>query len=85
MDGNTGNAVSWLLSSAEPAIRVLTRRDLLGERVADIGEILDGAMVRAPGRRGRGFVLPPLRENFHDLGRGPSGRGRMRWLLSGRI
>ena len=47
MDGNTGDAVSWLLSSAEPAIRLLTRRDLLGEKVADTGEILDGAMVRA--------------------------------------
>lgn len=28
MDDNTGDAVSWLLSSAEPAVCLLTRRDL---------------------------------------------------------
>jgi hypothetical protein len=65
MGDNTGDAVSWLLSSAEPAIRLLTRRDLLGEKVADTGEILDGAMVQAllsGQHRDGGFGVHPYRK-----------------------
>ena len=40
-------AIDWLLASAEPAIRFLTRRDVLGEPVeADPDEILAGPLVR---------------------------------------
>ncbi len=40
-------AIDWLLASAEPAIRFLTRRDVLGEPVeADPDEILTGPLVR---------------------------------------
>ena len=46
MNGTTGDAVTWLLSSAEPAVRLLVRRDLLGQDVAGTGEVLDAAMVR---------------------------------------
>ncbi len=41
-------AIDWLLGCAEPAIRYLTRRDLLGEEAAeDEKSILDGPMVTA--------------------------------------
>jgi hypothetical protein len=41
-------AVDWLLSSDEPAVRYLTRRDVLGESVQPDGdEILSGPKVRA--------------------------------------
>jgi len=41
-------AVEWLLSSAEPAIAYLTRRDVLGKDVeADPDRILSGPIVRA--------------------------------------
>src|SRR5215217_2088226 len=41
-------AVDWLLASREPAIRYLTRRDVLGERdPPDDDAILDGPIVRA--------------------------------------
>jgi hypothetical protein len=41
-------AVEWLLGSDEPAVRYLTRRDVLGEPVeADAEEILAGPKVRA--------------------------------------
>ena len=40
-------AIAWLLASPEPAIRYLTRRDLLGEAApADAAGILDGRLVR---------------------------------------
>jgi hypothetical protein len=40
-------AIDWLLASAEPAIRFLTRRDVLSEPVeADPDEILAGPLVR---------------------------------------
>jgi hypothetical protein len=40
--------VDWLLSSDEPAVRFLARRDVLGERVEpDADEILSGPKVRA--------------------------------------
>ena len=47
MDDKTGAAVGWLLSSAEPAVRLLAQRDLLGEDTAGTGEVLGGPMVRA--------------------------------------
>ncbi|MEQ7128030.1 hypothetical protein ABN034_26380 [Actinopolymorpha sp. B11F2] len=46
----TGNrpAVDWLLGSDEPAIRFLTRRDVLGEAAAeDASEIMSGPKVSA--------------------------------------
>ena len=40
-------AVDWLLDSSEPAIRYLTRRDVLGEDAApDPEELLAGPLVR---------------------------------------
>jgi hypothetical protein len=40
--------VAWLLASAEPAIRRLVRRDLLGQRARDDERrVLDGPIVRA--------------------------------------
>ena len=40
-------AIAWLLESPEPAVRFLTRRDVLGEDVSpDPGEILRGPWVR---------------------------------------
>jgi hypothetical protein len=65
MDANPGDAVSWLLSSAEPAVRLLARRDLLGEKVANTDEILHGAMVRtllAGQCRDGGFGVHPYRK-----------------------
>jgi hypothetical protein len=48
VDQRTETAVSWLLSSEEPAIRLMAARDLLGERRdADPAEILAGPKVRA--------------------------------------
>jgi hypothetical protein len=47
-DPRTRAAVAWLLGSGEPAIRLLTRRDLLGERAdRDAGQVLAGAKVTA--------------------------------------
>jgi hypothetical protein len=65
MDGTTGAAVGWLLSSGEPAIRLLARRDLLGEDTACTGEVLDGPMMRAllSGQdRDGGFGVHPYRK-----------------------
>lgn len=40
-------AIAWLLASPEPAIRHLTRRELLGKTSsADQGRVLDGPLVR---------------------------------------
>jgi hypothetical protein len=48
MDEATRSAVDWLLASTEPAIRHLTRRDLLGEPEPEDGAaILEGPKVRA--------------------------------------
>lgn len=49
MDQRTSAAVEWLLGSDEPAIRMLTRRDVLGERAAsqDAAQIMSGPRVRA--------------------------------------
>jgi hypothetical protein len=47
-DIDPASAATWLLDSKEPAIRHLTRRDVLGERVdPDPEEILAGPIVRA--------------------------------------
>jgi hypothetical protein len=47
-DDRDDAAVAWLLTSTEPAVRYLTRRDLLGEESRpDRDAILDGARVRA--------------------------------------
>jgi hypothetical protein len=41
------SAVDWLLSSDEPAVRRMTRRDLLdGEELSDQSEVLEGPIVR---------------------------------------
>jgi hypothetical protein len=40
-------AIEWLLDSREPAIRLLARRELLGEDVSDPKSVLSGPMVRA--------------------------------------
>jgi hypothetical protein len=48
MNDRDAAAVAWLLTSAEPAVRYLTRRDVLGQDVrADEDEILRGPKVRA--------------------------------------
>jgi hypothetical protein len=64
--GDGGPAVEWLLSSKEPAIRFLTRRDVLGERVdLDRDEILGGPIVRAllrGQRRDGGFGGHPYKK-----------------------
>lgn len=47
MDDRDAAATHWLLSSEEPAVRYLTRRDVLGQDVpADGAEILSGPKVR---------------------------------------
>jgi hypothetical protein len=45
-------ALAWLLDSDEPAVRYLTRRDVLGDRdgaaaAADAAQILEGPRTRA--------------------------------------
>jgi hypothetical protein len=48
LDEETRSAVDWLLASTEPAIRHLTRRDVLGEpKPEDGATILEGPKVRA--------------------------------------
>ena len=63
----TAAAVAWLLSSNEPAVRYLTRRDVLGDRdgaaaAADAAQILEGPRTRAllaGPQPGGGFGVPP--------------------------
>jgi len=65
MEDRTGDAVNWLLSSAEPAVRLLARRDLLGEGDVHTDEVLDGPMVRTllSGQcRDGGFGVHPYRK-----------------------
>lgn len=66
MDSGTGFAVDWLLASDEPAVRLLARRDVLGEQVAvDRVPVLAGAKVTAllSGQRGDGgFGVHPYRK-----------------------
>ncbi len=50
MDAPAQAAVGWLLNSAEPAIRLLTRRDVLGDAAAadaEAGAVLSGPKVVA--------------------------------------
>jgi hypothetical protein len=48
MDPRTHAAAAWLLNCAEPAIRLMTRRDLLGEQAdQDAGQVLAGTKVTA--------------------------------------
>jgi hypothetical protein len=47
MNDKTSGAVNWLLSSAEPAVRMLARRDLPGQDTARAGDVLDSPKVRA--------------------------------------
>lgn len=48
MDQQTRAAVDWLLGSDEPAIRMMTRRDLLDEPAGyDAGQVLTGPKVTA--------------------------------------
>jgi len=68
MDPRTHSAVTWLLSSDEPAIRLLTRRDVLGapaDADTDAGLVLAGAKVTAllSGQLGDGgFGVRPYRK-----------------------
>ncbi len=58
MEPRTKTAVDWLLESAEPAIRCMARRDLLGGKPS--GEsVLDGPKVQA---------LPPPQECWASAG-----------------
>jgi hypothetical protein len=73
MDLRSHAAVTWLLlNSVEPAIRLLTRLDVLGERAdEDTGRVLGGAKVRAllSGQQpGGGFGVHPYRK-WTDWGR----------------
>jgi hypothetical protein len=48
VDARTHSAVDWLLGSQEPAVRLLARRDVLGEQVAmEPAQVLAGAKVTA--------------------------------------
>lgn len=47
MDDRTVLALDWLLASEEPAIRRLTRRDVLGEEKLETQDVLEGPKVRA--------------------------------------
>ena len=48
MDPRTHAAVTWLLNCDEPAIRLMTRRDVLGEQAdEDAGQVLADAKVTA--------------------------------------
>ena len=66
MDPRTHAAMTWLLNSDEPAIRLMTRCDVLGEPTdADAGQVLAGAKVTAllSGQRGDGgFGVHPYRK-----------------------
>jgi len=46
MDARTSTAVDWLLDSEEPAVRMVTRREVLGEP-ADRDDVVEGGWVRA--------------------------------------
>ena len=80
-DDPTATAVAWLLSSNEPAVRHLTRRDVLGDgggaaAAADAAQILEGPKVRAllAGQQpDGGFGVGPTAS-----GAGPTG-GWCRW------
>jgi hypothetical protein len=60
------SAVDWLLASSEPAIRVLARRDVLGQQAAgDAGQVVAGPKLAAllSGQRADGgFGVRPYRK-----------------------
>jgi len=66
MDPRTHAAVTWLLNCGEPAIRLMTRRDVLGGQAdEDAGQVLAGAKVTAllSGQQpGGGFGVHPYRK-----------------------
>ena len=66
MDPRTHAAVTWLLNCDEPASRLMTRRDVLGEQAdEDAGQVLAGAKVTAllSGEQpDRGFGVHPYRK-----------------------
>jgi hypothetical protein len=66
MDPRTHAAVTWLLHCGEPAIGLMTRRDVLGEQAAeDTGRVLAGAKVTAllSGQQpDEGFGVHPYRK-----------------------
>ncbi len=65
MDPRTGAAVTWLLSSDEPAIRVLARRDVLGcaGRRGHRPGAGRGKVTALPGQHGDGgFGVHPYRK-----------------------
>ena len=66
MDPWTHVAVTWLLNSSEPAVRLMTRRDVLGEQAdGDARQVLAGATVTAllAGQCGDGgFGVHPYRK-----------------------
>ena len=65
MDDTTSGAVNWLLSSAEPAVRMLARRDLRAQDTARDGDVLAGPKVRAllsGQHEDSGFGVHPYRE-----------------------
>ena len=46
-------AIDWLLASKEPAVRMMARRDLLGEKVDDSVDVLKGPIVGSSSRARR--------------------------------
>lgn len=66
MTGAVDPTIDWLLSSDEPAIRAMTRRDLLGEPATDdLAKILEGPRIRGllDGQQpDGGFGGPPYRK-----------------------
>jgi hypothetical protein len=73
MDPRTHAAVAWLLNRDEPAIRLMTRRDVLGEPAdEDAGQVLAGAKATAllSGRQpDGGFGVHPYRKRTGAHGR----------------
>ena len=63
MDSRTHAAITWLLNCDEPAIRLMTRRDPLGDQAHDgAGQVSAGAKVTAllSGQQpGGGFGVHP--------------------------
>jgi hypothetical protein len=77
MDPRTHAAVTWLLNCDEPAIRLMTRRDVLGEQAdEDAGQVLAGAKVTAllPRVAGPGLGTARVRAGHRRSGR--QGRGQ---------
>ena len=82
------DALPWLLESREPAIRLLARRDILGETDLDFAEVADGPTARAllsDQRADGGFGVHPYAKwmgahwrlvSLTELGI-PAGDGRM--------